>query len=73
LTLVGILLSAAYSLILVTRVIFGPASVFVTHYYDLTRREFYILLPLFILIMFLGIFPSYVTSLWSFTLTCWYT
>jgi len=70
-SLVGVLLSAAYSLILVTRVIFGSATKYIQRFYDLTRREFYILLPLSFLIVFFGLFPTYITSLWSLNVETW--
>jgi proton-translocating NADH-quinone oxidoreductase chain M len=73
LTLTGIFFSAAYSFILLTRIAFGPASPFIRHYYDLTRREFYILLPIAFLVIFLGIFPTYLTSYWTFGLTAWFS
>jgi proton-translocating NADH-quinone oxidoreductase chain M len=73
LTLTGIFFSAAYSFILLTRIAFGPASPFIRSYYDLTRREFYILLPLAFLVIFLGLFPTYLTSYWTFGLTTWFT
>nr|ADZ99038.1 NADH dehydrogenase subunit 4 [Physarum polycephalum] len=72
LTLTGIFLSAAYSFVLLTRIAFGPASPFLSVYYDLTRREFYILLPLAFLIIFLGLFPTYLTSYWTFGLVTWF-
>jgi proton-translocating NADH-quinone oxidoreductase chain M len=72
LTLTGIFLSAAYSFVLLTRIAFGPASPFLTTYYDLTRREFYILLPLAFLIICLGLFPTYLTSYWTFGLVTWF-
>jgi proton-translocating NADH-quinone oxidoreductase chain M len=71
-TLIGIFLSATYSFTLLTRIAFGPSSPFVRHFYDLTRREFYILFPLLFLIFFLGLFPTYLTSFWSFTLVTWF-
>ena len=73
LTLSGIFLSAAYSFTLLTRIIFGPASFFIKTFYDLTRREFLILMPLAFLIIFLGLFPSYLTSYWIFGLTAWFS
>lgn len=72
LTLVGIFLSAAYSFVLLTRIAFGPASSHLTTYYDLTRREFYILLPFAFLIIFLGIVPNYLISYWTYGLVAWF-
>ena len=72
LTLFGIFLSAIYSFTLLTRIAFGPASPYIKAYYDLTRRETYILLPLLFLIIFLGLFPVYLIEFWTFTLTTWF-
>jgi proton-translocating NADH-quinone oxidoreductase chain M len=72
LTLIGIFLSAVYSFVLITRVCFGPATAYITSFYDLTRREFYMLFPLLFLIFFFGFFPSYLTSFWVFPLETWF-
>lgn len=71
-SLVGVLLSAAYSLILATRILFGSSNPFITRFYDLTRREFYIVLPMMILIIVLGLFPTYLTTIWSLNLETWF-
>lgn len=69
-SLFGIFFSAIYSFITLSRISFGPASTFVTHYFDLTRREFLILLPFAILVLVFGLYPSGLTALWdSYTLT----
>ena len=73
LTLSGVFLSAAYSFVLLTRIIFGPASKDTQKYYDLTRKEFYTLAPLGMLIIFLGLYPSFLTSYWTFSLYTWYS
>jgi proton-translocating NADH-quinone oxidoreductase chain M len=57
----GIVLSAAYALFLYNRVCFGEMSMYLKHSQysrDITRREFYILLPLIIFTLFFGIFPQ---------------
>ena len=72
LTLSGIFLSAVYSFTLLTRMAFGPASPYILTFYDLTRRELYILLPFVILIIFLGLFPNYLISFWSYGLLTWF-
>jgi len=72
LTLFGIFLSAIYSFVLLTRIAFGPASLYIRSFYDLTRREFYTLFPLGFLIIFLGLFPTFLTSYWTFTLVTWF-
>jgi NADH-quinone oxidoreductase subunit M len=70
-TLSGIFLSAVYSFTLLTRIVFGPTSPYLVKYYDITRREAYILGPLSFLIVFLGLFPKYLTAFWVFGLTVW--
>jgi len=72
LTLVGIFLSAVYSFVLMTRLIFGPASLYIKAFYDLTRREFYILFPLAFLIILCGLKPSLLLNYWNFTISCWF-
>jgi NADH-ubiquinone oxidoreductase chain 4 len=57
----GIILSAAYSLFLYNRVCFGSMSVYIKHSVysrDLSRREFYVLLPLVFLTILLGVYPN---------------
>jgi len=72
LTLLGILLSGIYSLTLATRISFGPSSIYIKHYYDLSRREFYTLTPIALLIFVFGLFPTYLTSYWSLSLATWF-
>jgi NADH-quinone oxidoreductase subunit M len=55
----GVVLSAAYALFLYKRVFFGALQGAETKKMDdLNYREFYILLPLIILILFFGIYPA---------------
>ncbi len=55
----GVVLSAAYALFLYKRVFFGSLQGAETKKMDdLNYREFYILLPLIILILFFGIYPA---------------
>lgn len=54
----GIVLSAAYSLFLFNRVSFGQFSPHLTYHTDLSRREFFVLLPLLFLTLLLGLFPN---------------
>lgn len=54
----GIVLSAAYSLFLFNRVSFGQFSPHLTYQTDLSRREFFVLLPLVFLTLLLGLFPN---------------
>jgi len=71
LTLVGILLSGIYSFVLITRVLYGPATGYIKSYYDISRREFYILLLSMVPVSFFGLFPSYFTAVWAFQLENW--
>jgi len=57
----GIILSAAYALFLYNRVCFGEMSMYIKHSVysrDVTRREFYVLLPLIFFTLFLGVYPQ---------------
>ena len=57
----GIIISAAYGLFLYNRVCFGEMSKYIKHSSysrDLTRRELYILIPLIIPTIYLGIYPQ---------------
>lgn len=72
LTLSGIFLSAIYSFVLLTRIAFGPSSIFITKFFDLTRREFLILLPLALFTLFLGLFPSVLTCYLIVPLKTWF-
>ena len=53
----GMVLSAGYSIYLYNRVFFGAFSNYLHFSRDLNRREFYVLLPLILLIYLMGIFP----------------
>jgi NADH-ubiquinone oxidoreductase chain 4 len=62
----GIVLSAAYALFLYNRVCFGEMFLYLQHSIysrDLTRRELYILAPLAILTLFLGVYPQLILDL----------
>lgn len=55
----GMILSACYSIWLFNRISFGILAVkYIQIYQDISRREFFILLPLALLVLWLGIFPS---------------
>jgi len=57
---IGVILCGAYSLWLYNRIIFGNLKIaYVTKFEDLNLREFVILLPLLILVIFMGIYPSF--------------
>jgi NADH-quinone oxidoreductase subunit M len=55
----GIILSGAYSLWLFNRISYGNLKIqHIKKFSDITRREFYMLLPLIFLTIFLGIYPE---------------
>jgi NADH-ubiquinone oxidoreductase chain 4 len=57
----GIILSAGYALFLYNRIAFGAMSSYIKHSVysrDITRREFYVLLPLVFLTVLLGVYPQ---------------
>ena len=56
----GVVFSAGYSIYMYNRVCFGGVSKYFSFLRDLTRREFYSLLPLIVLIGLLGISPCFV-------------
>ena len=59
----GIILSAAYALFLYNRVCFGGVSKYIEgslENRDLTRREFFVLLPLGLLTVLLGVYPEFI-------------
>ena len=54
----GMFLSAAYSIWLFNRISFGRASVYMSTMPDISRREFFVVLPLIIASFILGIYPN---------------
>ena len=57
---ISVVLSGAYSLWLYNRIMFGNLKInYTIKYKDLTKREFLILIPLAILVIFIGIYPNY--------------
>lgn len=57
--LFGLFLTLVYSLFLYTKVVNGNIKVeFIRFFSDLTRREFFILFPLFFFTIFFGLFPN---------------
>jgi len=63
LSCIGIVLSAAYGLFLYNRVCFGEMSMYIKHSVysrDITRREFYVLFPLIVLTLLLGVYPQFI-------------
>nr|YP_009445887.1 NADH dehydrogenase subunit 4 [Betaphycus gelatinus]ATX68828.1 NADH dehydrogenase subunit 4 [Betaphycus gelatinus] len=56
---VGMIIGAAYSIWLFNRINFGSLKLdYINLYQDVSRREFFILLPLSILIIWMGVHPS---------------
>ena len=56
----GVILCGAYSLWLYNRIIFGNLkTTSITMFKDVNLREFIILLPLLILVLFMGVYPSF--------------
>lgn len=58
----SIVLSAAYSIYLFNRISGGVKSHYLSVVYDINRREFYILFPLLLLTIVLGIYPNFILS-----------
>jgi len=59
----GMILSACYALYLYNRVSFGTMSPYIKdsiNNRDITRKELYVLLPLILLTLILGVYPEYV-------------
>lgn len=63
----GMVLGAGYSIWLCNRILFGPMPehnlekadvLYISSYKDITRREFYIFLPLILLTLWMGIYPD---------------
>jgi NADH-ubiquinone oxidoreductase chain 4 len=62
----SVILTAAYSIWLFNRVCFGSFSPYLLRASDLTRREFFLLLPYLILTFLLGIFPNLILDYLQF-------
>ncbi len=63
LTSFSIVLSACYSIWLLNRISFGLIKLnYFNLFQDVSRREFYVLLPLTFLILWMGLFPNYFLS-----------
>ena len=59
----SIILSACYSIWLLNRLSFGLLKlVYLNNFQDLSRREFWVLSPLVILVLWMGLFPDYFLS-----------
>ena len=57
----SVILSAVYSIFMYNRVTGGSLSPYIHTIPDIFRKEFYIILPLLILTLILGIYPSFIT------------
>jgi len=65
----GVILCGAYSLWLYNKMIFGNLKIdYSLKFSDMTLKEFLVLLPLFLLIFIVGIYPSFFTKFFSFFL-----
>jgi len=63
----GVILCGAYSLWLYNKMIFGNLKIdYSLKFSDMTLKEFLVLLPLFLLIFIVGIYPSFFTKFFSF-------
>jgi hypothetical protein len=61
---VGVILCGAYSLWLYNRIIFGNLKIaYVTRFEDLNFREISIIAPLVVLVIFMGIYPSFFSNI----------
>jgi NADH-quinone oxidoreductase subunit M len=58
----SMILSGIYAMWLYNRVVFGPANIKASLFCDITRREFFILLPLLAFMLLLGVFPEIVLN-----------
>lgn len=59
----GVILSASYSIWLNNRLVYGLLRLQYFYYYqDISRREFWVLLPISLLVIILGIFPKYILN-----------
>nr|QVQ56647.1 NADH dehydrogenase subunit 4 [Erythrocystis saccata] len=57
--LIGVILSASYAIWLLNRISFGSFKISYSFYFqDISRREFWILILLFFVVLWLGIYPS---------------
>nr|WOL37376.1 NADH dehydrogenase subunit 4 [Polyopes affinis] len=56
---IGVILGAAYSIWLFNRVLFGTLKLqYFSHFQDISRREFWILIPVVLVILWMGLYPS---------------
>jgi len=65
----SVILSAVYSIFMYNRVTGGSLSPYIHTIPDVFRKEFYILLPLLVLTIILGVYPSFITNEIDFALS----
>lgn len=59
---VGIIFCAIYTIWLFNRIMYGPVTPMITTFADLSFKEMFVLTPLLILTLYLGIFPNYLIT-----------
>ncbi|RYE12312.1 MAG: NADH-quinone oxidoreductase subunit M, partial [Rickettsiales bacterium] len=72
LSLIGVFYSVIYSMVLISRVLFGQFSKDILYFSDLSRREFLILLKLLTLTIGLGFCPNLLLNCWEFYIDTWF-
>jgi hypothetical protein len=65
----SVILSAIYSMYMYNRVTSGTISPYIHTIPDIFRKEYYLLLPLLVLTIVLGVYPSFITSDIEFVLS----
>jgi hypothetical protein len=65
----SMILSAAYSFWLFGRIMYGQESPYISNVRDVTRLEFFVLLPLVFLTILLGLFPNIIIDSIHFTVS----
>jgi NADH-ubiquinone oxidoreductase chain 4 len=66
---ISMVLSASYSFWFFNRISYGTESSYLNNVYDLSRREFFVLLPLLFLTILLGLFPNIVLDTLHFSVS----
>lgn len=70
----GMLFSTIYSMWLFNRVLFGTLKLnYISQYVDLLRRDYYLLIPLLISTLVLGLYPALFLDLTYFSIKTWST
>lgn len=64
----SMIISSTYTIYLYNRVFFGAYSNYLFYSRDLSRREFYLLLPMIVLIFFMGIFTPFLFGVLNYSL-----